>query len=86
MLYSGADKSLGRIDESYVKIKQISCLSSLERFLSVCSKRILFDLSGRLAFKDIIDSVLRHREVDRAKDLSAPRYMDIKFNFFGSKW
>jgi len=27
--YRGADKSLARIDNSYVKIKQIICLSSL---------------------------------------------------------
>ena len=53
----------------------VSCLSSLWRFLTVCSKHILFDLSSRLASKDIIDSVLRHREVGRAKDLSAPQYI-----------
>ena len=35
--------------------------------------RILFDLSSRLASNDTIDSVLRHREVGRAKDLSASR-------------
>jgi len=33
---------------------------------------MLFYLSNRLASNDTIDSVLRHREVGRAKDLSAP--------------
>ena len=28
-IYKGADKSLARIDNSYVKIKHISCLSAL---------------------------------------------------------
>jgi len=42
--------------------------------LRVCSKHILFDLSSRLAANDTIDSVLPHREVDWAKDLSSPRY------------
>jgi len=36
---------------------------------------MLFDLSSRLASNDAIDSVLRHREVGRAKDLSATRYL-----------
>jgi len=72
-MHRGADKSLARIDNSYVKIKYISCLSSLKRFLRVCSKHILFDLRNRLASNDTIDSVLRYREVGRAKDLSAPR-------------
>ena len=40
-----------------------------------CSKHILFDLSRRLASNDTVDSFLRHREVGRAKDLSAPRYI-----------
>jgi len=40
--------------------------------MTVCNKHILFDLSSRLANNDTIDSVLRHREVRRAKDLSAP--------------
>jgi len=33
---------------------------------------VLFCLSSRLASKDTNDSVLRNREVGRAKDLSAP--------------
>jgi len=37
-----------------------------------CNKHILFDLSSRLASNDTIGSVLRRREVGRAKDLSAP--------------
>ena len=40
--------------------------------MTVCSKHILLDLSSRLASNDTIDSVLRHREVGRAKDISAP--------------
>jgi len=40
--------------------------------MRVCSKNILFNLSSRLASNDTIDSVLRHRELGRAKDLSAP--------------
>ena len=43
--------------------------------MTVCSEHIFFDLSSRLASNDTIDSVLRHREVGRAKDLSAPRYV-----------
>ena len=38
---------------------------------------MLFDLSSRLASNDDIDSVLRYREVGRAKDLSARRYMQV---------
>jgi len=45
--------------------------------MTVCSKHVLFDLSSRLASNDTTDSVLRHREVGRAKDLSAPRYSTI---------
>ena len=74
LYYNYAEKSLARIDNSYVKIKHISCLSSLYNFLTVCSKQTLFDLSSRLASNDTIDFVLRHRKVGRAKDLSAPRY------------
>ena len=69
-IYRGADKSLAWIDNSYMKIEHISCLSCLYRFLRVCSKRT-------------IDSVLRHRELDRAKELSAPRYMQPE-TFFGA--
>jgi len=65
-------KFLARIDNSYAKFKHRSCLSSLQKFLTVCSKHILFDLSSRLASSDTVDSVLRHREIGRAKDLSAP--------------
>jgi len=72
-MYRGADKSLARIDNYYMKIKHVGCLSSLERFMRVCSKHILFDLSSRLASNDTIDSVLRYRELSRAKDLPAPR-------------
>jgi len=39
-----------------------------------CSNHLLFSLSSRLDSNDTIDSVLRHREVGRAKDLAAPRY------------
>ena len=35
---------------------------------------VLFNLSSRLASNDTIDSVLRYRELGRAKDLSAPWY------------
>ena len=50
--------------------------------MRVGSKHILFDLSSRLASKDTIDSVLRQREVGRAKDLSAPLYRDsLSFTF-----
>jgi len=45
--------------------------------LIVCSKHILFDLSSGLASNDTVDSVLRHWEVGRAKDLSAPRYIIV---------
>ena len=42
---------------------------------------MLFDLSSRLESNDTIDSVLRHQEVGRAKDLPAPRYVhSISFN------
>jgi len=44
------------------------------RFMRVCSKHILIYLSSRSASNDTIDSILRHREVGRAKDLSALRY------------
>jgi hypothetical protein len=42
--------------------------------MRVCSKHILFELSSRSASNDTVDSILRHLEVGRAKDLSAPRY------------
>jgi len=44
--------------------------------MTVCSKHIIFDLSSRSA-SDIIDSILQHWEVGRAKDLSAPRYCHL---------
>ena len=77
IFYRGVDKSLARIDNSYVKIKHIICLSAPLKFLRFCSKRMLFDLSNRLASNDTIDSILRHLEVGRAKDLSAPWYTYI---------
>jgi len=86
LMYKGADKSLAQIDNSYMKIKHISCLSSLYRFLRACSKHILFDLSGRLASSDTIDWVLGHREIGRAKDLSAPRVYDITAIYRGHRF
>jgi len=74
-MYRGDDKFLARIDNSYMKIKYISCFhpskGSWESAASI--RRILFDLSSRLASNDTIDSVLRHWEVGRAKNLSALR-------------
>ena len=46
-------------------------------------KNTVFDLSSSLASNDTIDSVLRHQEVGRPKDLSAPRYMQPE-TFFGA--
>jgi len=40
---------------------------------------MLFDLSSRLASNDTTDSILRHLEVGRAKDLSAPRYTYVYY-------
>jgi len=51
--------------------------------MTVCSKRILFDMSSRLASNDTINSVLRYREVGRAKDLSASRSLS-SFSSTGS--
>jgi hypothetical protein len=80
--YRGANKSLarpGRKQTSATKlVRRLTCFLSASVTKKACnSAHEQTPLSN-----DTIDSVLRHREVGRAKDLSAPLYKFQRVNGF----